>query len=214
VFHFLELAGRPGHQGLFPIQGLPLSGVTSDVEATITGEFSTVRFEFRSPEGAVLEKFRLHREPGSDHYYGQVQVPVAAFQVRAAGLDMLGQRYELLLPEVIRPQTFALYARGLGDLHPGQATTWSVEVKNFGPGATFRLAARDTHQFIRGVSPESFFLETGETVQIQIMLDVPADTTVHSDDIGLTVYAGSDPGRSNFARVKALVLPLEHGAED
>ena len=87
-FKFVEPGGRPGHEGFFPIDGLPLAGQEGTVDAVMSGDFNTAQFSLRSQTGAVLQKFPLSLVPETtDEFVGQVTPPTSSFRVYVTGQD-------------------------------------------------------------------------------------------------------------------------------
>jgi hypothetical protein len=79
-FRFVEPGGRPGHEGYFPIDGLPLAGQEGAVDAVMSGDFGTPQFELRSRSGATLQTLALSPVPETtDEFFGHVTPPNTSF---------------------------------------------------------------------------------------------------------------------------------------
>lgn len=207
-FEFQEVAGRPGHQGLFKIAGFPLSGQTYPVEAKMSGDYSTVRFEFRSPQGEVIQKLQLHKRRGEGEddktYEGEVRVPEEPFLVYASGLDMHGYRYQRVQSTVIRPQSFTVSAPRYDEWKAGEQNTCTVVVKNFGPPDAFKATIVDVKNYLSSAKEITLELGTDETKELTATLDVPQEVT--SDMLVITVARVADPNANNHAVVNPLIL--------
>jgi hypothetical protein len=207
-FEFQEIAGRSGHQGLFKIPGFPVAGHTYSVEAKMNGEYSTVRFEFRSPRGEVIQKIQLHKRHGEEEddrtYEGEVNVPNEPFLVYATGLDMRGYRYQRVQSTVIRPQLFTVSAPRYAEWKAGEQNTCTVVVQNFGPADTFRAMIVDVKHYLSSNKEITFDLETDETKGLTLTFDVSHGAT--SETLVITVARVADPNASNHAVVEPMIM--------
>jgi hypothetical protein len=201
-FRFLEPGGRPGHEGLFPIQGEPIAGADTAVEAELDGDFSTARFEFRTPEGEVLSKFALTREPGGAGYSGTVTVPAQPFRIYVLGLDARGYRYQRALAQTVAPQTFRLRAPRYLELRPGEANTCVVRLKNLGLADSFHILVYDQHSYLKPLGQADFPVAGGEEAEIALTLDIPADAA-SADTITITAQRATDPKATNYVVLEA-----------
>lgn len=212
-FEFEEPGGRPGHEGLFRIQGQPLAGATYPVEAAISGDVSTVQFELRSPEGDTLQKLRLNKasgadSPGSDREYaGQIEVPATPFIVYATGLDMSGRRYQTPGTKVVRPQSFLVSAPRFVEWTVGQPAEVPVTIRNSGDAATFDVVISDTKRLTRAPLHFPVYVTSGEAKQFTIALDPPRDGKEVSTTLVITATHAGSPDFTNFATLEASFRP-------
>ena len=58
-FRLVQSGGRDGHDGLFPIPGLPLGGATGSADAVLAGSFTTAQFDLRRPNGESIQDVAL-----------------------------------------------------------------------------------------------------------------------------------------------------------
>lgn len=207
-FRFVELGGRPGHQGYFPIGGLPRLGAVSKALAKLSGSPASVQFEFRNLNGGLLQRFNLSTdgaEPG--RLVGDVTVPTESFRIYAVGQDGAGTSYQRLVSTVIIPQAVLVNAPASVDLGQGQATTFIYEVKHSGPADTYRFEGTDVRRFISSVTPASATLTDGASQLVRVVVTTPAGTPVGtSDTITLTAVSASDVARRNFAVINTSVV--------
>ena len=104
-FAFVELSGRGGHQGYYPIIGLPQVGKTVKAVARFSGLPQSVRFEFRDLNGQLISSFNLgDKDVEAFRMSGDVLVPSQSFRVYALGADSGGAAFQRLLATVIFPQ--------------------------------------------------------------------------------------------------------------
>ncbi|HEX9121153.1 MAG TPA: hypothetical protein VF840_11495 [Terriglobales bacterium] len=207
-FEFQEVAGRPGHQGLFKIPGFPVAGHTYSVEARMSGQYSTVGFQFRSPRGEVIQKIQLAKRHGEGEddrtYEGEVNVPNEPFQVYATGLDMRGYRFQRVQSKVIRPQLFTVSTSRYAEWKAGEQNTCTVVVRNFGPADTFKAMIVDVKTYLSSSKKILFDLGTDETKELTFTFDVPHEAT--SDTLVITVARVADPEASNHAVIEPMIM--------
>lgn len=162
--NFVEERGRPGHKGDFPVTGAPIADQVSKVDALISAEeVNTAQFELRTPGGVVLQSLTLSEVPTLTglfkEFHGDLTVPSTSYLTYVKGLDVNGKDYQRVVPGTTKPQTIKLTAPAIPDLHPGEITTYKLQVKNFGAGDSFQLSGHDD-LFIRSISPTTFTLNT------------------------------------------------------
>ena len=205
-FEFVEIAGRPGHEGMFPIQGYPLAGHVADVEAALDGEVSLVQFEFRSPGGELLRTVRLQKIAGNSHEYaGRVTVPEVPFVVYAVGVDMHGARFQRLRSAQVNPQSFRVSAPRYWELKTGEESTCQVEVANYGPPGSFRVIFADAKHLVRDFAPKTFHLDTNGSVTLALRLHAESGAA-SSEDLVISVQR-TDTDQNNFAMIHTTTAP-------
>ena len=92
---FVELGGRPGHEGWFPLGREIRPGETVECSAELDGRVSDVAFKFVSGDGQVLADASLRLEDDSEtNYFGRCLVPRVPFRVRVSGRDAQGQPFQ------------------------------------------------------------------------------------------------------------------------
>lgn len=171
-FRFVEAGGRPGHEGFFPIEGLPVIGEMSSIDAVLSGSFNTSQFELRTKTGIVLQALNLIRGSGitAQEFFGSTTLPNRPFLVYVKGLDNNGNAYQRLLPSLIKPQTIKIVAPPTQVLQPEQTTTYTFAVKNLGTTDTFLFSGIDDKGFLTGNSSILLTLNTNETKNVSIQL--------------------------------------------
>lgn len=188
-----------------------MAGKTYPVEARISGAFSTVRFEFRAPDGGPLQTLPLHHQREEDLrdqrvYSGEVPIPDAPFRIYATGVDMHGQRYQRALSHLVRPQTFAVAGPGYDEWQAGQVATCTFTVTNFGPADNFEATVVDAAKFLKSEPKVRFALATGESKALELAFDIPIATDATHDTVVLTVMRGTDANATNHAVVEPTIV--------
>lgn len=129
-FNFVQMRGRPGHQGWFPTDNIPPRGSLATSLASIDGNFTSAHFEYRSVEGIVIGSLDLSNGGGntddpvaSNVFYGNVTVPTSNFTLYLVGEDAYGAAFQRVLPA-----TF-LY-------HAANGTSNGTTTVSAGPGSS------------------------------------------------------------------------------
>lgn len=208
-FRFVETGGRPGHEGAFPITGLPPVGKKIGVLADLTGEVSGVVFEFRRKNGEVLDSFSLsNNDPFETTVQtGEVTVPNSSFVVYALGVDSNGTRFQRLLSSTFIPQALSVVAPTAVDLPAGQVTTYLFKVQNDGATDSFRFTVLDDKSFLKTVSPTTISLAAGSSTLVRVDLLPPAGTAIGTvDTLTFTAESTTRPEVRNFAVLSSQVI--------
>lgn len=230
AFHFVELAGGPSHEGFARISGSPVAGTAAQATADLSAaQVQTAHFELRREDGSLVRALDLPQIPEiqgappefnggslSKKYFGGLIVPEEQFAIYAVGTDLNGQPFQRLHPGLIKPRTVRVKAQPIGNLHPGQTTTYSFQVENLGPASVFRISATDEEGYVEGFAPVFLKLDSYETKAVTLRLRPPADAVVGTlDTITLAAQNLKSPDATNSAVVKALVeaaSPVQLGA--
>jgi hypothetical protein len=88
---FVEQRGRPGHEGLFPIEKTPAAGADVLCRLRLSGPVRDVRLAAFRPDGTLIRATALK---GSDEEHaGPCSVPAEPFRLGAVGTDENGQPF-------------------------------------------------------------------------------------------------------------------------
>ncbi|NML27381.1 dockerin type I domain-containing protein [Zoogloea dura] len=208
-FRFVQTRGRPGHQGAFPVTGLPAPGQTVDALADFTETAKNVVFEFRSRSGKVLQSFTLTNNAPAEATVqtGKVVVPSSRFFVYALGEDGNGAKFQRLLSSGFIPQEVSVVAPTAVNLPVGQTTSYMFKVQNDGPADSFKFTALDDRPYLTSVTPSVASLATGASTIVKVDLTPPTTTSVGTIDT-LTFSAESVTRNDvrNFAVLSSQVI--------
>jgi hypothetical protein len=208
-FRFVQAGGRDGHDGLFPIPGLPVAEATGTADAVLTGSFSAPQFDLRRADGDHIQDVSLapvaNDLPGE--FVGPVNLPSEPFLGYVTGQDAGGHTFQRVLPKLIQPQSVAIVPPIRQDLHPGEATTYSFAVMNLGDVGTFDLDATDDKGFLVSADPPRADIPANGSANLTVVLQPPANVAPGRSD-ALTVRAESvgTPGLQNFAALTSVVV--------
>jgi hypothetical protein len=99
-FTWVAPGGRPGHEGLFPLERDPAPGSKAMYRLRVAGERRSTEAALVDGSGNELERLRPGPAiaPGRDdeERYGTAVVPSVPFRVRVRGLDPVGHPYQRL----------------------------------------------------------------------------------------------------------------------
>lgn len=109
-FRFVQIAGRPGHTGYFPMNGPP--AYDHDVAAVFNIEganFTDIIFNFWNPGGRAVYAPTFKRgsgeygEPSANSFFGVFRVPPTSVLAYISGKDSSGAAFQRVLPSLITP---------------------------------------------------------------------------------------------------------------
>ena len=103
-FRFVHVAGRPGHQGLFKVEGVPAAGTEAICWASLDRDLATVTFTFEGAEGVALATLSLEKLTPPEPFLGRCRVPPDPFRYVARGVDRGGRDYERHTAEMFAPR--------------------------------------------------------------------------------------------------------------
>jgi len=105
-FAFVEVRGRPGHEGLFPVEKPVRAGEKRLCRITLSGGVRQPVVEMISVTGEVLGAIRLDAsadEAAADEFIGTCRIPEQPFRVRVRGEDREGHLFQRLTAALNSP---------------------------------------------------------------------------------------------------------------
>ncbi len=205
---FVHVAGRPGHEGLFPIEGQPVAGSPATIRASVsTDEARTVEFCLVNESGERLQKVDMRavsKDRDVSEYVGTLQLlPGTPFRLAVTGLDANNAPYQRFNSALFHAETVQVaWNRSNDELRAGTTTQASFTVKNTGEARTFQITVTDAHQFVSRVEPRQIALGAGQSANVAIDLKVPSGTApATSDDVIVlaTSVSGTPTTNSSIA---------------
>lgn len=104
-FDFVEPGGRPGHEGLFPINREVFKGQAITCQLEVSGAVGNVQLAFVSGDNRPLATQPIDAEPGdNEHYLGRCLIPNEPFRIVATGRDRMGQVFRRTTPPLYEPR--------------------------------------------------------------------------------------------------------------
>ncbi|CAN5231609.1 hypothetical protein BH11PSE14_BH11PSE14_15850 [soil metagenome] len=101
---YVEMGGRPGHQGWFPIDREPAKGETLECSASLPGKSTSVAFRFVAADGEIVGRPMLAQVEVGGDFYGRCQVPAVPYRVMVTARDSAGQPFQRIEPGLRTPR--------------------------------------------------------------------------------------------------------------
>jgi len=204
---FVNRAGRPGHEGLFRIQGEPVTGTPAMLEVSLSASaMGTNEFYFVTEEGQTIQKVQMHTVNSglySLEFVGTVDLPAQPFRVAVKGSDSNGKQYQRFFSNLFHVESVEVSPRlDFDELSPGGTKQVAFTVRNLAVPRTFKITVTDAHQFVGKVEPKELTLGAGETGTVQVNLTVPQGTAPGvGDNVVFVATSVAGPATSNFSVV-------------
>src|SRR5258707_11796803 len=187
---FVKTGGRPGHEGLFRIQGQPLAGTPATLQASVSANATkTTEFDLVTEGGQAIQKLQMHAV-NSDRefleFVGSVDLPNVPFRVALIGRDSNDKHYQRFFSNLFHAEGVEVSAKlDFDELAAGSTKQVTVTQRNIGFPRTFKLTVTDAHQFVSKVEPKELALGAGDSGTIRVDLTVPTGTSSGAgDDLG------------------------------
>jgi len=195
---FVKEGGRPGHEGLFRIQGQPVAGTPAMLQASLSASATkTAEFYLVTERGQTIQKLRIHAV-NSDRefleFVGSVDLPSAPFRVAVVGRDSNGKQYQRFFSNLFHAESVEISPKlDFDELPVGSTKRVAFTVRNIGFPRTIKLTVTDAHQFVSKVEPKELALAAEESGTVRVDLAVPAGTAPGVGD-ALVIVARSTAG--------------------
>ena len=216
---FVKLGGRPGHEGLFKIQGQPLVGEPATLQASVSAsDANTTDFSFVSERGDLLQKLRMKAADAdreSLEFTGDVVLPSVPFRLALSGRDTKGVEYQRFYGPLFHAESVEVVPKlSLDELVPGSTREVQFEIRNLGPARSFKVSVTDARRFVTGVEPGELFIGAHQSGSLRVELTVPAGTAKGTGD-DLVLLASSDSGSAttNSAVVRLTIANESKGQQ-
>jgi hypothetical protein len=208
---FVKVGGRPGHEGLFRIQGQPLLGAPATLEVSLSAKATqTAEFHLVNERGEPLQNLRMHEENADREFLemeGTVELPAVPFRVAVTGRDVNGRPYQRFFANVFHAESVEVTPKlDFDELAPGETKRAIFTVRNIGVARTFRITVTDARTFVSRVEPRELALGAGESGAVTVELTVPAGIAAATgDDLVFLAASTSGPSTSNSSVVRLAV---------
>ena len=206
---FVKRGGRPGHEGLFRIQGQPLVGTPATLQASLSASATkTTEFYLVNEQGHTIQKLTMHAV-NSDRQFlefvGSVDLPNVPFRVGVMGRDSNDKQYQRFFASLFHAESVSVEVSskpGVDELSPGTTMQIAFTVRNIGFPRTFKITVTDTQKFLTNAAPKELALGAGESGTVQVELTVPAATAPGvGDDLVIVAASTAGPPTSNSSVV-------------
>ena len=200
---FVKEGGRPGHEGLFRIQGQPMAGTPATLQASLSASTTqSTEFQLVSEQGRPLQKLQMHAV-NSDRefleFFGSVDLPKVPFRVAVMGRDTKGKSYQRLFSNLFHAESVEVAPNlDFDELSAGSTRPVEFRVRNIGFPRTFKLTVTDAHGFVSKVEPKELALGAEEAGTVRVDLTVPAGTAPGvGDEVVIVAASIAGPPTSN-----------------
>ena len=209
---FVEVGGRPGHEGLFRIQGQPIAGKPATLQVSISaGDTRTTEFAFVSAKGDVLKRVNLHAMSNDRDFLdlaGDVALPAEPFRIAVTGRDGREMPYQRFYATLFHAENVQVMPKfNFDEIATGEKKTGEFEVRNFGPARSFKVTVTDAAKLVAKVEPQELFIPADGSGKIHVQLSVPASPPTGSgDDVIVVVASTTGAPTTNSAIVHLSVV--------
>jgi hypothetical protein len=200
---FVKKGGRPGHEGMFRIQGQPVEGTPATLQASLSASATkTVEFYLVTEGGQTIQKLQM-RSVNSDRefleFVGSVDLPSVPFRVAVTGRDVNDRQYQRFFSNLFHAENIEISPKlDFDELPAGSTRQVTFTVRNLGSPRTIKLTVTDAHQFVSVVEPKELALGAGESGTVRVDLAVPAGTAPGvRDDLVILAQSVAGPPTSN-----------------
>lgn len=198
---FVAPGGRPGHEGLFKIPGMPVAGRPAMLRVSLSSAPKRPVFQLASIDAQILEAITLEAE-SDDEFIGPVTLPDRPFRVLVSGVDDAGTPFQRMFPTLFTGETIEVVPSTRVDtVTAGDVAAISFTVRNVGPTAHLRFTATGAAAKLLPVEPATAELGSGSEIIVTVRVATSPDSAVGSDASVLLTAAADAPSEStNYAR--------------
>jgi von Willebrand factor A domain-containing protein 7 len=204
---FVKKGGRPGHEGLFRIQGQPVFDTPATLQASLSaGAGRTAEFWLVSEQGQKIQKLEMY-PVNSDREFlelvGSVDLPDVPFRVAVIGHDSRGKRYQRFFPSLFHAESVEITPTlDFDELPTGSTKQTAFTLRNIGAPRTFKITVTDARRFVTKVEPNELVLGTGQSGIVRVDLAIPSETSPGiGDDVVFVARSTEGPFTSNSSVV-------------
>jgi von Willebrand factor A domain-containing protein 7 len=201
---FVKRGGRPGHEGLFRIQGQPAAETSAMLDVSLSGGATgTNEFYLVSEEGRTIQELQMHAV-NSKEFVGSVDLPPQPFRVAVKGSDANGRQYQRFFSNLFHAESVEVSPPlDFDEVSPGSTKQLAFAVRNLAVPRSFKITVTDAHQFVGTVEPKELTLGAGETGTVRVNLTVPAGTAAGVlDNLVFLATSVAGPATSNSSIVR------------
>jgi hypothetical protein len=208
---FVKKGGRPGHEGLFRIQGQPVAETPATLQASLSASATkTTEFYLVTERGQTIQKLEIHTVNSHREFLefvGSVDLPNVPFRVAVIGRDSNDKQYQRFFSNLFHAENVEISPKpAFDELPAGSTEQVAFTVRNIGFRRTFKLTVTDAHQFVSKVEPKELALGAGESGTVRVDLAIPAGTAPGiGDDLVIVAQSCAGPPTSNSSVVHVLV---------
>lgn len=198
---FVREGGRPGHEGLFKIEGQPVAGKPATIRAVLSERGTrTQEFYFANERGEPIRKLQMRAvSAAGEEFVGTEDLPDIPFRVAVRGVDSNGKDYQRFFAQLHRAEKVEVsWNRAFDELPAGSTKQAQFTIRNSSFSRSFKVTVADAHHFVAGAEPQALTLGPAQSGTLVVDLAVPAGTPPGTGDDVIVVVTSSDgPETSN-----------------
>ncbi len=214
---FVKLGGRPGHEGLFKIQGQPLMGEPATLQASLSAtDAKTTEFSLVGERGETLQKLRMKASNADREFLeftGDVALPEVPFRFSVSGRDTKGMQYQRFEGRLFHAESVEVAPKlNFDELAAGATREAVFDIRNLGPARSFKVTVTDARRFVTAVEPRELAIGTHQTSPLKLTLTVPPGIAKGTgDDVVVLVSSTTGTPTTNAAVVRLIVTDNAQG---
>jgi hypothetical protein len=198
---FVTERGRPGHEGLFRIDGQPVIGKPTTIQVSMSRAGArSVEFHLAGERGETIQNVQTRpTDSAREEFVGTVDLPNVPFRIVMTGVDANGRQYQRFFPSLFNAESVEVsWNRTFDELTAGSSKRAEFTIRNFISARTFKLTVTDVKRFITNVEPKEVTLGPGQSATIVVDLTVPPGTQPGiGDDVVVVAASTAGPATSN-----------------
>jgi hypothetical protein len=170
---FVRPGGRPGHEGLFPIEGQPIAGRPARLRLQLSeGDVEAPAFTLLSRQGQSLGRIDL--APIDDREFaGAIALATVGFRVALTGVDGSGVAVQRVHARLFRAEHIEVVSGSAVTAPVGREMALPFTVRNLGQAGRFRVTALADGQLVTRVEPEMLEIAAGAEGRVTVFLPAP-----------------------------------------
>jgi von Willebrand factor A domain-containing protein 7 len=195
---FVRRAGRPGHEGLFRINGSPIAGRPGILRIALSDpEERPPVFELFSAQGRSIQRVLLD-QVADDEFVGEIALPSVPFRVGISATDADGGRYQRVNRRLFRAESVEVVPPVLEEVRAGTDAPIGFILRNYGEPARYRLTATVGAEVLTRVEPPAVDLATDSEQRVTVWLPARTIAAAGSSLEMLVVASSEDPNESSM----------------
>jgi hypothetical protein len=198
---FVREGGRPGHEGLFQIEGQPVAGKPATIQAVLSEHGTkTQEFYFANERGETIRTLPMRPVSGvGDEFQGTAELPDIPFRVAVRGVDSNGKDYQRFFAQLHHAEHVEVsWNRAFDELPAGSTKQAQFTIRNSSFSRSFKVTVTDAYHFVVRAEPQTLTLGPAQTGTLIVDLAVPAGIAPGTGDDVIVVATSTDgPETSN-----------------
>lgn len=180
---FVRPGGRPGHEGLFKVEGQPVAGRPAMLRVRLSEADADAKapvFTLLSSHGEPIRTLDL-LPTDEREFVGEIALPTQEFRVALTSLEGAGTHVQRVHARLFRAELLEVVPGAAATASAGRDSTIMFVVRNHGSRARFRMTALADGQLVAQVEPATAVIEQGGEQRVTVRVPVSAAATSDSE---------------------------------